>query len=224
LGNTLPNQFDIRNYDSDVDNQWELGSCSANALVNAYENLTKQEKPTEFVDLSRLFVYYNTRVLHGNVKEDNGAYLRDAIKAVETYGVCAESYWPYRISYFDDEPNESAYADAKKRNLKNYKRIINIQSALDAVYNKKPVIFGLEIFGDFLDLTTDTATLVFPNANDLSLGGHAMTLVAYDIPKQQFTAKNSFGKYWGDNGYCYIPFEYLNKYGYDMWVFDIELT
>lgn len=29
---------------------------------------------------------------------------------------------------------------------------------------------------------------------------------------------------WGDQGYCWIPFEYISRYGFDMWVFDIVDT
>jgi C1A family cysteine protease len=223
LGNAIPDRVDIRNFDSDVDNQWELGSCSANALVNAYENMTRQIKPTQFVELSRLFVYYNTRFLFGNVLDDKGAYLRDAIKAVRSYGICTEEVWPYRIDYFDDRPTDEAYNDAKTRTLTNYRKIESIESALNALANSKPIIFGIEIFNIFMDLTKETSTLRNPKPFSDSLGAHAMTLVGYDIPNKLFTAKNSFGKSWGDNGYCYIPFSYLEQYGYDMWVFDIDL-
>jgi C1A family cysteine protease len=46
-------------------------------------------------------------------------------------------------------------------------------------------------------------------------------MVGYRLPEQQFLAKNSFGTAWGDRGYCWIPFEYLEQHGYDRWVFDI---
>jgi C1A family cysteine protease len=49
-----------------------------------------------------------------------------------------------------------------------------------------------------------------------------MTVVGYDIPKQQLLVKNSFGKDWGDNGYGWIPFTYFEKEGDENWVFDIS--
>ncbi len=89
--------------------------------------------------------------------------------------------------------------------------------------HKKPVVFGTTIYGDFLNLNSYSSTLVEPTTNDISLGGHAMCFVAYDKPNKLFKAKNSFGKRWGDEGYCYIPFDYITNYGYDMWVFDLDM-
>jgi C1A family cysteine protease len=42
------------------------------------------------------------------------------------------------------------------------------------------------------------------------------------MPENMFLAKNSFGKDWGQNGYCWIPFQYISDYSFDMWVFDIN--
>jgi C1A family cysteine protease len=46
-------------------------------------------------------------------------------------------------------------------------------------------------------------------------------MVGYDLEKRLFLAKNSFGPDWGDNGYCWIPFDYIKQEGYDIWTFDI---
>src|SRR5947207_14964350 len=53
----LPAKIDLRKKCSPVENQGELGSCTANALVGALEFLEIKDGST-FVDLSRLFVYY----------------------------------------------------------------------------------------------------------------------------------------------------------------------
>jgi len=117
----------------------------------------------------------------------------------------------------------AAYNDARQRKLKNYKRVATIDSVIDALAHKKPVVFGVTIYGDFLNLNSYSSTLVEPTTDDISLGGHAMCFVAYDKPNKLFKAKNSFGKRWGDEGYCYIPFDYITNYGYDMWVFDLDM-
>ena len=75
----LPDKVDLRSKCSPVENQGSLGSCTANALAGALEFIELQ-KGAIFVDLSRLFLYYNERVIEGTVKEDSGAFLRDGIK------------------------------------------------------------------------------------------------------------------------------------------------
>ena len=60
-----------------------------------------------------------------------------------------------------------------------------------------------------------------PYGNEENLGGHAMCIVGYDLPKQLYLVKNSFGTAWGIDGYCWMPFNYTSDYGYDIWTFDL---
>src|SRR5437879_5900028 len=95
----LPTQVDLRKKCSPIENQGEIGACTANALVGALEFLELKDG-VEFVDLSRLFVYYNERAIEGTVKQDSGAFLRDGIKSLAKQGVCPEQEWPYRVRDF----------------------------------------------------------------------------------------------------------------------------
>jgi hypothetical protein len=56
----LPRKVDLRGGCSRVENQGQLGSCTANALVGNLEFLQK-EAGHRVTNLSRLFVYYNER-------------------------------------------------------------------------------------------------------------------------------------------------------------------
>lgn len=223
--------MDLLQWVSPVEDQRDLGSCTGNALANAYELLVNKESPQEFADLSRLFIYYNIRRLDGTTATDSGGYLRDGIKAIKRYGICTEKLWPYNINKFDVEPSVAAYEDAKLRSIKNYRKLANIDDVLDALNNNIPVVFGITVFEDFDYITRRNPIVPMPRYNDPG-SGHAMCMVGYDIPKRLLMAKNSFGTKWGYEGYCWIPFEYFADHGYDMWVFDrdtqinpaIELT
>ena len=59
----LPPSADLRHWCSPVEDQGQLGSCTANALAGALELLENKDKDAPFADLSRLFIYYNERVL-----------------------------------------------------------------------------------------------------------------------------------------------------------------
>jgi len=61
-----------------------------------------------------------------------------------------------------------------------------------------------------------------PQQKDQSYGSHAVTLMGYDLSRQLFIAKNSFGKEWGSNGYFWIPFEYIRTESFEKWCFDIN--
>ena len=84
---SLPPAVDLRPACPPVYDQGALGSCTANALSGAYEfDLIKQKK-NDYTP-SRLFVYYNERVLINTVNSDSGAYIRDGIKTMNNQGVC----------------------------------------------------------------------------------------------------------------------------------------
>ncbi len=79
----LPPRVDLREKCSMVEDQGDLGSCTANALGGCVEFLEKKDvkkgKGVKFSDVSRLFIYYNERVLEHSVKSDSGAQIRDGI-------------------------------------------------------------------------------------------------------------------------------------------------
>lgn len=223
-GRSIRDQVDLRTWASPVENQLELGSCTGQAVVGAYELLLNQKFPTLFKDLSKLFVYYNARLLGGNVLEDEGAYLRDAIKAVKKYGICDETVWPYIIENFDISPTESSYTDAKKRNIKNYYRVYTVNEMLDALNQNYPIIIATLVYDSFDSVAGTTGVVPMPKAEEHVQGGHAMCLVGYNMRKRLFLARNSFGEDWGFKGYCWIPFDYVEESFIDMWVVDLELT
>lgn len=217
----LRESVDLREWDTIVESQGSIGSCSANAITNAYELCVNQNYPEYFTHLSRLFIYYNTRSEYGEIQRDEGIFLRDGLKSLSKFGVCSEELWPYNEDKFDNQPTEECYEDAKRRKILKYQKIISIYYITEVLNNNKPVVFGMEIYDSFMNLNERISIVNFPSRKEKSLGGHAMCMVGYDLEKRLFLAKNSFGPSWGDNGYCWIPFDYIKQEGYDIWTFDI---
>lgn len=217
----LREYVDLREWDSLVESQETLGSCSSNALTNAYEFCVNRLYPEYFTHLSRLFIYYNTRAEYGDIQKDDGIYLRDGLKSLAKFGVCSEQLWPYDVEKFDDRPTEDCYDDAKKRKIIKYQKLISTYYITEVLNHNKPVVFAMEIYEGFMNLNERFSTVNIPSRKEKSLGGHAMCMVGYDLKKRLFLAKNSFGSSWGDNGYCWIPFDYIKQEGYDIWTFGI---
>ena len=71
-----PPLVDLTPFCPPVYDQGDLGSCTANALAAAYEFEKMKQKQPYFMP-SRLFIYYNERVMEKTVKSDAGAALRD---------------------------------------------------------------------------------------------------------------------------------------------------
>lgn len=216
-------RVDLRLWASPIEDQLHLGSCVGQAIVGAYELLVNKIDKAKFTDLSRLFVYYNARLLDNAQDEDVGAYVRDGIKAINKYGVCNESEWPYLIEKFSHAPSIQSYEDAQRRLIKKYYRIQNIEDIVDALNADSPVVSGMNVYNSFYELDNGRTTILpMPRGDEHLIGGHAVTLVGYDLPKQLFLARNSFGVDWGDNGYFWVPFDYVEQDFMDNWTFDIE--
>lgn len=212
---------DLREWDSIVEDQLDLGSCVGNAITNCYELETNRLYPESFKQLSRLFVYYNGRLLNGMTEYDEGVDIRDAIKGAAHFGICTEELWPYNISMFDDKPTPECYRDASYRVIPKYERLNSLGDMLDAINSNYPVVAGMYLYENFLYLDKDNYTVKNPEYDEMNIGTHAMAIVGYDLAEKYVIAKNSFGTDWGLNGYCYIPFDYIDNQCFEQWIFDI---
>src|SRR5450759_909977 len=85
MAGALPISIDLRPQCPPVYDQGQLGSCTANAIAGAIEFDRMKQKLADFVP-SRLFIYYNERVIEGTVRSDSGAMIRDGIKSVASLG------------------------------------------------------------------------------------------------------------------------------------------
>jgi C1A family cysteine protease len=213
----LPTKIDMRGYCSVVNDQGNLGSCTGEAITSAVELILKREN--RLTELSRLFVYYQERLLEGTVQTDSGAYLRTGIKATATYGAAAENLWQYNIRMFNVKPSDAAYADALKRKITLYERCTSTETIKAALAAGKPVVMGFLVFTSFMtNSVARTGIMPYPNLRrENILGGHAVCLVGYDEAKQVFIAKNSWGSAWGDRGYFYMPYKVVKDFGSDFW-------
>lgn len=216
---------DLREWASRVEDQGYLGSCVGNAITDCYEIQINRLYPAEFEELSRLFVYYNSRVFTGTTDIDAGTTIRDGLRGLKQYGVCCETLWPYTIANFATEPSAEAYADAIKRIIPKYEKTSGNTDIMEVVNNDKPVVLGILVFSDFLLVDKDNPVVPMPKDSDIDVSGHAVSVVGYNLNDRQFLIKNSYGKSWGDNGYGWLPFEYVDMYSFENWYFDIpDLT
>ena len=122
----LPASVDLVPKCPPVYDQGELGSCTGNAIAAAIQfDRIRQDQPLgrELVP-SRLFIYYNERVIEGTVDQDAGAMIRDGMKSVAKQGAPHERLWPYVISKFRTKPSPASYEDAAKHPAVLYQRLV----------------------------------------------------------------------------------------------------
>lgn len=207
----IPQKVDLRPSCSDVEDQADLGSCTANALAGALEFLEVKNK-TAFVDVSRLYIYYNERRADGDVYEDAGSTIRTGAKVLAQYGACNEKMWPYDTTRFTIKPTAACYTDGAKHRISSYTRITSFNGILQCLATGYPIAFGFDVYTCMeTEEVAKTGMLPMPGPDDYMVGGHAVLFVGYDQGKKLFIVRNSWGASWGDKGYFYMPFDYVDQ-------------
>lgn len=206
----LPPSVDLRPTCSPVENQGQLGSCTANALVGTLEFLERKDN-VKFIDLSRLFIYYDERAIEHTVKSDSGAQIRDGIKTLAKQGVCPEKEWPYNTAKFAVKPSAKCYADALNHQITSYHRILTLDEMRSCLASGFPFVFGFTVYENFESQeVAKTGILNMPQPGEKVLGGHAVVAVGYNDSEKRFIVRNSWGASWGQQGYFTMPYGYLN--------------
>lgn len=227
---TLPPLVDWRVVCPAVYDQGAYGSCTANAAVGAFEFDVIKQGVLDTMP-SRMFAYYNTRVLDGDVRSDGGGTIRNANKALAKWGVCPESEWPYVEKDLLTKAPDTAYIDAAPNMITNYAAVQqDLDSIKTVLANGFPVQIGFTVYESFeSDAANTTGIIPMPDlATEGVLGGHAVLIVGYadsitvggGTISNVFITRNSWGTSWGDKGYFYMPYPYFTdaNLASDLWV------
>ena len=220
---------DLRRYIDDVYNQGSLHNCTANAVAAAFclelKRQTKEENKIYFpFNASRLFLFYNSRLVDKSTDTDTGVPLRFTLAAASYLGICEESHWPYEVQNVTVAPPIEAYEAAKGNAIAKYERLDqNIDQFRACLKAGFPFAFVLKIYRNFEELQHHDAVMPMPSAEDIAnytrRRQHAVLAVGYDDTKQLITVLNSWGKAFGDNGYFYMPYKYIldDERTFDFW-------
>jgi len=212
----LPGVVDLRSKLKIMYDQGDLGSCTSNALCYSFVFNNSTYTP------SRLFLYYNERMLDRDVSQDAGSTLTQGINALEKYGVCQESTWPYIINKFAIKPPANAYTEGAQHEVLSALRVKQTMASMKGCLSSGfPFVTGIEVYSSFEGtVATNTGYVPMPNTKtEQLLGGHAVTCVGYNDAKGVWIMQNSWGTSWGDKGYFYLPYNYLlsSSLAGDMW-------
>ena len=222
----LPPKKDARAHCSPIEDQGDIGSCTAQAIVGMAEYMERRLYGRH-INASRIFLYKVGRELDG-YKGDTGAQLRTVMKAFKIFGIPPERFWPYNTAKYDDMPTPFVFAMAQAYQALDYARLdIEGRTRENVLYVIKqlllqdhPVVFGFLVFS----YGNNFGEFRLPKFGESPSGGHAVMAVGYDDDREIEESKgalllrNSWGLDWGENGYGWLPYEYiLHHLSNDFW-------
>lgn len=215
-----------------VRSQGSRGTCSvfATTFLIEYE---MSHNINASLDLSEEFLNYASN--HAINDYSDGGFFDELNQGYQKYGITSESTVPYQITF---DPNLTVSsnilqsADQLQRLsfevIKAWNPAVGatdaqLQSVMTALNFGHPVAVGMlwpNTGAQFQNLW-GIQIMSVPATHGEVFDGHSVVLVGYKKSAAfagggYFILRNSWGTGFGDNGYAYIPFDYLKKYANDL--------
>lgn len=236
--NNIPPMINLKKYQTPVKNQSDRGACAYFSSTALLESEIKRLDPVKNanINISEEHLIWYTKSVLGQSQGDDGSFSGSNLRALGD-GFLLERDAPYQPSWFspglpcanykDTDPGVpftcySHKAPARHREntirvngLKVHRLYYNsLQEIIYPLAQGRSVISNLPVNQKGWDSKTGfsqyTAEMREECRKDKDLcGGHSVVLTGYDLEKEVFFFKNSWGDDWGQKGYGTLPFDYV---------------
>ena len=192
---------------------WAVGYSAESYYTNAVESNTGRSRFTG----SPAFIY--NQLTPDKYSCKSGTVVTDALALLRQQGIPSMSEFPYREDSCSAMPTAEVREFASRHRIHDFHRIQSrdIEAVKSQVYSGHPVIFAMKVPQSFLD---HRGSVVYRDMNSSAFEGHAMVVVGYDDNKSAFRVINSWGSWWGDNGYAWVDYQTTMYRSEEFYVFD----
>ena len=196
-----PRRYDGRDKLTPVRNQGTCGSCVAFAACAVVEGTARRETGA-VLDLSEAYLFYCVAASEGRRCDGKklGWYPKRALEAIKKDGVPDARSFLYRSGA---QPCGVA-PDWKKRAVKvrNWGALQTPADMKHWIATRGPAVGSIQVYEDFRLY----AGGVYRHVAGDKVGGHAVCVVGYDDEQRFWIVKNSWGKGWGEDGFCRMEY------------------
>jgi hypothetical protein len=199
----LPDYLDWRdvsgvNWMTPIRNQGGCGSCVAFGTMGAFEAMLRIDanNPNWNLDLSEQHIFSC-----GGGTCANGWYISAALNYLKNYGAPPESCFPYQAS---DVPCSNSCPDwqSQAQKLISWNYVATDIASIKYYLQYGPVVSAIDVYGDFFSYPGG----VYHHTSGSYAGGHCITIVGYDDINGYWICRNSWGTWWGENGWFRIAY------------------
>ncbi len=215
------NDVDLRPFSLSRHNQLNTSSCVAQSSTKALLIKNAEKYGVEnTIPLSALDLYWNCRNIMQpqQTQIDEGTNICLAMDALRIYGICRESEWPFNPTKVNVSPSVMTVREEFLNKIDEHYKIDSTGNQLidDIVLNlqnKNPVVFGMNVGDEFEGYNSSSPPL--SKCTNIK-GSHATTIIGWIGGK--LVCENSWGFYWGHDGFYFIEPELISSIGSDFWV------
>ena len=206
---------DLRSGFPAVRDQGRRGTCVAFAVTSGHEH-ERFSNTALMEDLSEEALYYQCKQIDGDTA--SGTSFDSAAQALDVVGQPPAVKWPYDKRLDDTAAGYLPPLEAIDPQFCYKADLTTMSSAVDEIVNcldlGHSVVIGIPLYSSFQMAAGGRIPL--PSSVDTLRGHHALLLVGYETDSshtQWLIFRNSWGAGWGDRGYGYLLFDYIEMYG-----------
>lgn len=206
-----------------------------NRLKNEISNPAEEQKSEQNESqnkrrFSALASFALCKQLDGTLDFEEGTTGWWSMRAAKGFGSVLESDYDFSLKNSSKEDYrkflktpipETALKNALNFRIGWYERLLNSNDIVRSL-PYLPVVICFEIFKGIYNAPKGFVPM--PKFWERSHGSHSVAIVGYDYKKRLLKFVNSWGKDWGDDGFGYLSYDYVDKYITEAWagMFDIQ--
>lgn len=206
-----------------IGDQGQYGTCVSWAVAynikTAINGMNKGLSTSQLSSTSNQFSPKDLFIaIPDNQKGQNcgGTNFSDALEVLQDRGVATMQTVPYNSLGDCSRSNlQSSWTnEANQHRIKYWRKIDpSIQSIKQNLANNIPIILGAKLADNFMSWNSDNVISSSTSYNNVGQHAyHAMVIAGYDDskgPNGAFKVINSWGEFWGDNGYVWVDYNYM---------------